>query len=351
MWENIARSLSGQPLQDYDPQQSFLKLINKGDGTAIGQWKGFAFEGSWVMRLKDRIDSQFMEKYRPQAMMADDEPMQCRGCGCKLGSIDLESALTASSDIELEDAAQLGDSDLVASTDFFTSPFQDAYLVGRIAALHSASDIICTGAAVSDALANVVLPEGDAATQAKTLRDFLAGARLEFAAMGGKVVGGHTIVGPRMEVGFTVIGKQIGSSLIRKRNLKVGDQLLSDQTDRHRHSAGSPHAQSLRRRSLRVTRQSDAEPTARDRTACHHVSCRRGHRCHRVWISRALDRNASGQRCVGDDTAKSSSAASGCRNVFAGRCGKFARAGQSSIRLAHRQFDSGATITRFSSTL
>ncbi len=225
LWENIARSLAGQPLQDYDPQKSFLKLINKGDGTAIGQWKGFAFEGKWVLRLKDRIDSQFMEKYRPQAMMAEDEPMQCRGCGCKLGSIDLESALAASADIELEDAAQLGDSDLVASTDFFTSPFQDAYLVGRIAALHSASDIICTGAAVSHALANVVLPEGDAATQAKTLRDFLAGARLEFAAMGGKVIGGHTIVGPRMEVGFTVIGKQIGSSLIRKRNLKVGDQL------------------------------------------------------------------------------------------------------------------------------
>jgi selenide,water dikinase len=225
LWENIARSLAGRPLQDYDPQQSFLKLINKGDGTAIGQWKGFAFEGNWVMRLKNRIDSSFMEKYRPAPMMSDDEPMQCRGCGCKLGAVDLETALTASSDIELEDAAQLGDCDLVASTDFFTSPFHDAYLVGRIAALHSASDILCTGAAVSHALANVVLPEGDAATQGKTLSDFLAGARLEFDAMGGKVVGGHTIVGPRMEVGFTVIGKQIGSSLIRKRNLQIGDQL------------------------------------------------------------------------------------------------------------------------------
>ena len=44
--------------------------------------------------------------------------------------------------------------------------------------------------------------------------------------MGASIVGGHTIVGPRMEVGFTVIGKPIGESLVRKENLKPGDQLF-----------------------------------------------------------------------------------------------------------------------------
>jgi selenide,water dikinase len=43
--------------------------------------------------------------------------------------------------------------------------------------------------------------------------------------MNGAIVGGHTIVGPRMEIGFTVIGRPLGESLIRKRNLRPGDHL------------------------------------------------------------------------------------------------------------------------------
>ncbi len=231
LWENLHRLFDGQPLKEYSPQQSFLKLINRGDGSAIGQWKGFSFSGRWVMRLKDRIDSKFMEKFRPVTMADDgDDSMQCRGCGCKLGGDLLESALAGSSgpDIKLEDAAEIGgDSDcpLIASTDFFSSPLDDAYLAGRVAALHAASDIVATGATPISALANVVLPEGDSATQQRMLGDFLAGARLEFDAMGADVVGGHTIVGPRMETGFTVIGRPLGRSLIRKENLKPGDQL------------------------------------------------------------------------------------------------------------------------------
>jgi selenide,water dikinase len=44
--------------------------------------------------------------------------------------------------------------------------------------------------------------------------------------MGASLVDGHTIVGPRMELGFTVIGKSLGRKLIRKGNLRVGDRLV-----------------------------------------------------------------------------------------------------------------------------
>ncbi len=232
LWENLARTLSGKPLQSYVPQRSFLRLINRGDGHAIGQWKGITFSGRWAMRLKQSIDLRFMKMFQPDAMMDDaGEPMQCRGCGCKLGGDLLQSALSGEegSEIKLEDAAEIGgDSDhrLVASTDFFSSPFDDAFLTGRVVALHAASDIVATGAVPTHALANVVLPEGDGRSQQRLLRDFLAGSRLEFAAMGAAIVGGHTIVGPRMEVGFTVIGKAIGRSLVRKENLVPGDQIL-----------------------------------------------------------------------------------------------------------------------------
>jgi selenide, water dikinase len=229
LWENLRRSLSQETLQRYAPQRSFLKLINLGDGRAVGQWKGFTLSGRWAMRLKNSIDSRFMDMYQVNAEMVGtmaEATMQCRGCGCKLGADDLESALS-DSPVVLEDAAAIGGdhSPYLASTDFFSSPFEDAYLAGRVAALHSASDIVACGAEVMEALANVVVPEGDPRSQQRTLHDFLAGARLEFAAMGASVVGGHTIVGPRMEVGFTVIGRRLGK-LLQKGNLRPGDRLF-----------------------------------------------------------------------------------------------------------------------------
>ena len=238
LWENIQRTLDGLPLQKYKPQRTFLKLINLGDGRAIGQWKRFAFSGRWVMRFKNWIDGRFIDMYQVGAMSSDaagdsmgdtgTDEMQCRGCGCKLGSDVLQSALTSDSQLAMDDAAEIGGDSgvpLVASTDFFTAPVDDPFLAGRIAALHSASDIIATGATVTEALANVVLPNGDRPAQQRTLQDFLSGAGREFRAMDAKIVGGHTIVGPRMETGFTVIGRPLGPSLIRKGNLRAGDRL------------------------------------------------------------------------------------------------------------------------------
>jgi selenide,water dikinase len=62
--QNLRRALAGEPLERYAPQREFLSLLNLGDGTALGVKWGFAFEGRWVMRLKDRIDRRFMERYR-----------------------------------------------------------------------------------------------------------------------------------------------------------------------------------------------------------------------------------------------------------------------------------------------
>lgn len=61
---NLLAWLRGAPLRTYEPQSDFLVLMNLGDGRAVGAKWGFAFEGRWVMRLKDRIDREFVGRFQ-----------------------------------------------------------------------------------------------------------------------------------------------------------------------------------------------------------------------------------------------------------------------------------------------
>jgi selenide,water dikinase len=62
---NLRAALTGQgPLQPYRAQRGFLSLLNAGDGTAVGAWKGLAFQGRAVWRLKDAIDRRFMARFQ-----------------------------------------------------------------------------------------------------------------------------------------------------------------------------------------------------------------------------------------------------------------------------------------------
>jgi len=234
LWDNIHRLFNNKPLVPYEPQKSFLKLLNMGDGTAVGEWHGFCFGGRSALRLKQRIDQQFMDKYQllPDKMDMPDD-MQCRGCGCKLGGDALDAALIEVS-VEPKDDATIIRADidsehvapLLVTTDFFSAPFTDAWLSGRVAAVHAASDVFAMGAVPFAAEAIMVLPDGDVTTQQRMLSDFQQGANNEFQRMGARITGGHTITGPRWETGFTVFGRPIGAQLIRKQGLRPGDKLF-----------------------------------------------------------------------------------------------------------------------------
>jgi pyridine nucleotide-disulfide oxidoreductase family protein len=64
---NLVAMLEGRPLQAYQAQAGFLALLNVGDGTAIGSWRGRAASGRWVWHLKDRIDRCFMRRFHALA--------------------------------------------------------------------------------------------------------------------------------------------------------------------------------------------------------------------------------------------------------------------------------------------
>ncbi|RMF36680.1 MAG: selenide, water dikinase SelD [Planctomycetota bacterium] len=223
-----SRTGAGLDLRAYRPQRSFLKLINLGDGSAVGQWHGLSFEGRWVMRLKLKIDTRFMEKFDPgRLVMAEGAAMSCRGCGCKVGAEPLRAALAAAPR-PIEDAALLesaGEHRLLASVDFFATPLADPFLAGRIAAVHACSDVLACGAQPHEVLAIAVVPEGNSLTQQRFLSDLLAGARHELERLGASIVGGHTIAGPRAEIGFSVVGRPMGTVLLTKSGLRIGDRL------------------------------------------------------------------------------------------------------------------------------
>jgi len=253
LWKNIQRLLAGERLVEYRPQRSFLKLLNTGDGRAIGEYPlgarwGITLHNRWMWKLKDAIDSKFIDKYqdyRPTEMSpAGDEEersaaMRCAGCGGKVAGSVLSRVL-ARLDVppsehvlvgleKPDDAAVVqtpGGRPMTLTVDFFASPLDDPYLVGRIAVLNAASDVFALGGKPLAALAMITLPVGKPAAQEELLLQLLVGSMEELRKMGATLVGGHTIEGPQLSIGFTIAADQGEQPPRTKDRLRAGDRLI-----------------------------------------------------------------------------------------------------------------------------
>lgn len=63
--DNLRAFLTGMGTpRPYRAQSGFLSLLNAGDGTAVGEWKGMAFHGRALWHLKDAIDRRFMVRFQ-----------------------------------------------------------------------------------------------------------------------------------------------------------------------------------------------------------------------------------------------------------------------------------------------
>lgn len=61
---NLLAAHEGQALKPHWPPGYTLNLLSCGTGHAIASWGPLRTQGAWVWRWKDRIDRQFIERYR-----------------------------------------------------------------------------------------------------------------------------------------------------------------------------------------------------------------------------------------------------------------------------------------------
>lgn len=253
LWDNLQRFLSGQKLTSYEPQPGFLSLLADGEGGSFLDYKGLSTHSRWAWHLKDHIDRKFMRMYQKYESM-DEMPirktkdsvdgthlrpaMRCRGCGGKAGAGVLRAALERIGDEHPdrqhnavkhpEDAAMLDPTSPaeMITIDFFQGFMDDPWLVGRVAALNSLSDIWATGGKPTQALAMVQLQEGAPRQQAELLYQVLSGCLFEFDKCGVELLGGHTTEAAELTVGFTVMGTLDDRPALLKSDAKPGDVLV-----------------------------------------------------------------------------------------------------------------------------
>lgn len=250
LYDNLRVALSGSGrMRVFRPQRDYLKLVSTGDRTAVADKFGLRAGGTWLWRLKDRIDRRFMARFHDLPAMpvpalptvaaeglaeaAGAQPL-CAGCGAKVGPGDLRTALAGlppprRADVLSQpgdDAAVLahGDGVQVLTTDHLRAFTGDLWLFARIAALHALGDIWAMGARPQAAVASVTLPPMAARLQTESLREILAAATEVFRAEGAELAGGHTSTGAELQIGFTLTG--LAPRALTLAGARTGDALI-----------------------------------------------------------------------------------------------------------------------------
>lgn len=250
---NLRAVLSGRDPKPFRPQGDYLKLVSLGEKRAAGEKWGMALTGGWLWQWKNRIDRRFMARLSELPAMDPPAPAEgpvaegvrtledaaplCAGCGSKLARSTLSRSLAAlpppgRADVLRgagDDAAVLAwgrQGRQVVTTDHFRAFTDDAYVLGRILAVHTLGDVWAMGAEPQAGLASITLPRLSPELQARTVREFLAGLNAVLGEAGADLVGGHTSQGAEFTVGLTATGLVAEGEAIGHDGLVPGDVLI-----------------------------------------------------------------------------------------------------------------------------
>ncbi len=256
LYENLCRFLQGHPPKPFRPQQEFLNLIDVGYGQTIAARGPLAWESALCRRWKDHNDRQFMAlltdfpAMNPPSPLPNlpTPPLPCSGCGSKIGSTVLSQAVrrvrldfpqlaTAPEDLLIgleapDDAAVMAVPPgrvMVHTVDYFPASVDDPFVFAQIALKHGLSDLYAMGAQPHSVLAMVQLPYATAQIQEETLYHLLSGIYKGLQPTGTPLVGGHTLEGPQLALGFACNGVADPDHLLRKGGMGAGNRLILTQ--------------------------------------------------------------------------------------------------------------------------
>ncbi len=262
--DNLRASFAGRPLRMYRPQSHHLGLLGTGDGRAVASRRWLAGHSAFFWRLKDRIDRRFMAKFEDLPVMQEEPAageagdglaglrqrahMRCLGCAAKVGNTTLDrviARLRAEHGTAWQDAARTGavlagleapddaavfsvppGRALVQSVDYMPALVSDPFLFGRIATLHSCSDLFAMGAAPHSALAAALVPFASEEVTEETLYQLLSGVLRELTALDATLLGGHSAEASVLGLALTVNGLIDPARILRKGGLQFGEALL-----------------------------------------------------------------------------------------------------------------------------
>jgi selenide,water dikinase len=255
--DNLRRSVVGEPLRSFQPQQQYLILLGLGDRTAVASRGGLSLgPHPWLWQWKDWIDRRFMDQFTSQAlatlkqMPAAPPPtsggrptMRCAGCGAKVGHsilarslqrLQAEQPCSNHPDVILgleqpDDAAVITippEMLLVQTVDYFPALLSDPFRFGQIVANHCLNDLLAMGATPQTALAIATLEPASESLQEETLYQLLAGVVTQLQTVGAVLVGGHTTEGEEGVLGLVCNGWVTRDRLWQKQQVAPGQGLI-----------------------------------------------------------------------------------------------------------------------------
>lgn len=243
--ENLRASLGAGKSTTVALQSDFLSLLSLGDKTAVGCRAGWVAEGAWVWKLKDYIDSKFMQRLNqpgtlamaqaPDAAMA----MHCAGCGSKLGPATLAGNLSQLTSFErnnitpalghAEDASlwQVSAGAIaVQSIDGFRSFTDDLWRFGKICVNHALSDLYAMGATPVSAQVWINLAFAHPRLQKRDHLLLMSGIATALEEHQVTLAGGHSTEGMENHVAVVANGELPADRCWRKNTPRKGDVLV-----------------------------------------------------------------------------------------------------------------------------
>lgn len=252
---NIKQFILGKKLVEYKFNKNYLALIGTSKRSAIATKYNLTFNSRFFFYLKKYIDQNFIKKFSDfkirkkftlEALKTDvlnifvkhkekitdkNDIMQCKGCAAKVPLNALKQALPKDIVSTSEDAVSVpGHPELYQTVDMISSIITDPFLLGKIAANHSISDMVSVNSKITSAMMILQLPLSKTEINSRDLEQVLLGANEIFKTIDCPLIGGHTMIGKDKDpiIGFSILGQKQKKIKIMKnrRKIKTKDLLI-----------------------------------------------------------------------------------------------------------------------------